>query len=113
MPEREDHFRGLLEQRLASLQSLAETAESNAAVVELDQTRQGRLSRMDALQQQAIAQASNERRLQEIGRIKSALIRLDQEEYGYCLTCGDEIPDGRLEIDPTATQCVTCADKTR
>ena len=80
--------------------------------VELDQQSVGRLSRMDALQQQAMAKATQTRRDQSKSRIIAALSRLDEGEFGYCLTCGDEIALKRLESDPTVPTCLTCAKGT-
>ena len=47
-----------------------------------------------------------ERRL--IAKINETLDRIDQDDYGYCETCGIEIGLRRLEARPTATQCVDC-----
>ena len=47
-----------------------------------------------------------------IAKIKSALQRLADDSYGYCVACGNEIQEGRLEAIPEATHCVKCADKT-
>ena len=84
------------------------TADDRAAV-ELDQSKVGRLSRMDALQAQAMSQALDLRREAELRRIDAALERLDDGDYGYCVTCGDEIELGRLELDPSVSQCASCA----
>lgn len=91
---------------------LTEHADTNAearGTVTLDQQSVGRLSRMDALQQQAMAQATDRQRLAELTRIELALRLLDTGDYGYCSNCGEEIPEKRLEIDPSATICVRCA----
>lgn len=78
-------------------------------IVDLDQQSTGRLSRMDALQQQAMAQATQTRRDVSRKRITAALARIEEGEFGYCLDCGDEIPEGRLDLDPTVTLCISCA----
>lgn len=93
----------------AELEQVSESAEQSRASIELDQTKVGRLSRMDALQQQAMDQAIETRRRNELTRIKAALERLDDGEYGYCIKCGDEIAIERLEFDPTAPLCAKCA----
>jgi DnaK suppressor protein len=92
---------------LARLQS---TADEAVETVELDQARVGRLSRMDALQGQAMAQESLRRQQIERTRIDSALRRLDDGSYGECLFCGEPVSDGRLAADPTATLCIACAE---
>ena len=95
----------------AELQAIAESADESAAVVELDQTKVGRLSRMDALQAQAMAKASGERREQMLRKIEAALKRIDNDEYGYCRECDEPINPKRLEFDPTAVLCIDCASK--
>lgn len=77
--------------------------------VELDQTRVGRLSRMDALQNQAMALEAERRRRLELQRIDASLKRLEAGDYGYCVACGERIPVRRLELDPTLPTCVACA----
>jgi len=104
-----DALRSALETRKAGLVQREEASQDSRATVELDQTRVGRLSRMDALQGQAMAQETERRRKFELQRIEAALKRLDTDEYGYCLTCGDEISVRRLELDPAATVCIDCA----
>lgn len=98
----------LLTERAALTESSDATSE-NRTPVTLDQQSVGRLSRMDALQVQAMAQAEEDRRQHRMRRITAALSRLDEGEYGYCMTCGADIPEKRLEVDPAAAQCVDCA----
>jgi len=88
--------------------SSAATAD-NRSPVQLDQQSVGRLSRMDALQVQAMAQAEEGRRQQRLRLIDAALKRIDEGEYGYCISCGDDIPEKRLAFDPAAARCVDCA----
>ncbi len=84
------------------------TAESRAPV-ELDQTRQGRLSRMDAIQQQAMATETDRRRHQELTRINGALGRMAEGDYGVCVSCGEDVGQKRLELDPATPLCIDCA----
>ena len=100
----------LLELR-AELLAAAEAGKESAAVVELDQSKVGRLSRMDAMQAQAMAQASEQRREQTLRQIDAALKRIDDDAYGYCLKCDEAINPKRLEFDPTVTLCIDCANK--
>ena len=94
---------------LEEMTSLAEAGEESAGTVVLDQTRVGRLSRMDALQAQAMSRESNRRRSEAILRIRAALKRLDQDEYGRCVRCGESINPKRLELDPATALCIDCA----
>ena len=102
-------FRHLIQQRLQALVSDQSSAEETKASVELDQTRVGRLSRMDAMQVHQMEQALNRRRQKEILALKSALKRIDDGEYGFCVQCDEPINPKRLEIDPTASLCIPCA----
>jgi len=76
--------------------------------VVLDQQAVGRLSRMDALQNQAMAQAQARRRGAERLHILTALERLAEGEYGFCTDCGEEIAQARLAADPSIPKCLDC-----
>jgi DnaK suppressor protein len=91
------------------LEAIAATGDSSTDVVELDQARVGRLSRMDAMQAQAMAQASARRRDVTLRNISQALARIDNGDYGICRSCDEAIHRKRLEFDPTATLCIQCA----
>lgn len=104
-----DTARTALEARLAELDTLDEMSAEGRAPVELQQDSVGRLSRIDAMQQQAMAQAEGRRRSAERSRIRGALARLDEGEWGWCVTCGEEIAEGRLLGDPSVATCVGCA----
>ena len=104
-------FRELLELRRTELLQDEETGKAAAGTVKLDQSSVGRLSRMDAMQAQAMSQETNRRRELELRRISSALKRLDTREYGYCLSCDESIARGRLEFDPAVAHCIDCASK--
>lgn len=97
--------------RLREIETENQLGQDAQAVVELDQQAIGRLSRMDALQHQAMARAQQTRRDGEFIRLKSALVRIDEGEYGYCEDCGDAIASKRLEFDPAASKCITCASQ--
>ncbi len=104
-----ERFRSRLESRHAELTALAESRAEDRQAVELDQTRMGRLSRMDALQGQAMSLAIHKRRQVELRRIELALQRLDAGEYGYCTACGEAISPKRLDLDPAVPICIDCA----
>lgn len=100
----------LIEQREALL-GVEDSAREAAATVELDQTRVGRVSRMDAMQAQAMAKESERRRRVALQRIESALVRMEDGEYGDCVACEEPIGAERLTADPTVLLCLACADK--
>lgn len=91
------------------LESVAAIGDASAAVVELDQSKVGRLSRMDAMQAQEMAKASGQRRVEMTQKINAALSRINNGDYGNCKNCDLEINPKRLEVDPTAELCIACA----
>ena len=97
---------------LAKKQEVTDLLNSNAedaAPVELDQSQQGRLSRIDAIQQQAMAAETQRRRQRDVHLLDAALKRLDEGEYGYCVNCGEAIGTERLALDPATPFCIAHA----
>lgn len=99
----------LLLTRKSELEAIIQISEEDQAPVELDQSRVGRLSRMDALQGQAMAVATLIRRKNELSRITAALNRVENGDYGYCVNCDEEIREERLLLDPSTPLCIDCA----
>lgn len=102
-------YKKRLEKMRDDLAHLTEATEESRKPVELDQTSVGRLSRMDAMQTQAMQLETGRRRSLELQRVESALARIACDDFGYCLTCGEDIEEKRLEHDPTFPTCITCA----
>lgn len=113
MSERKDIDIAAMKARLlemkAELELLAHEHEHDSDPVVLDQTTQGRLSRMDALQGQAMAQEVARRRETELKRIEAALKRVEDGDYGHCVACDEEIQQKRLDFDPSVPNCINCA----
>ena len=108
----QDDARKALLARRGELDEEDRISAEDRAPVTLQQDSVGRLSRMDAMQQQAMAQAQERRRAQERQRIAAALARIEEGEWGYCVTCGEEIAEARLRNDPSIATCITCASAT-
>lgn len=102
-------IRKALEVEREEIVAMSAAASDERRPVILDQQSVGRLSRMDALQVQAMAQAVDVRRMGRLQRIEAALQLLGQGDYGFCEDCGEDIPAKRLDIDPTIMRCVECA----
>jgi len=102
-------WRSRIEREIAELNALSEQSSEDRKPVALDQTLQGRLSRMDAIQGQAMAQAAEVRRRRRMAALKGALVRLERDEFGECVDCGEPIAEPRLRSDPAATLCIACA----
>ena len=95
----------------ADIEKLSADRDASSEVVELDQTRTGRVSRMDAMQQQAMAVANRERAVGEKQRIMAELERIADGQFGECKDCGQVIASARLNANPTVDSCITCAEK--
>jgi DnaK suppressor protein len=102
-------YRARLTEELAALRAASDTTSADRKPVQLDQSSVGRLSRMDAMQQQAMAAAQDARRQRRIREITAALQRLETDDFGYCEACGEFIGLPRLDLDPTLRHCVGCA----
>lgn len=103
------HFRKNLLARREELSAEDRMSAADQAPVMLEQDSVGRLSRIDAMQVQAMALAQARRRQTERSAIDAALRRIEEDEFGYCLKCGEEIAPGRLEHNPAVTTCIRCA----
>ena len=104
-----DPLVAMIRSEMDQLKQLSETAKDSRAPVTLDQQSVGRLSRMDAMQQQSMELATEERRQQRLAALAAALRRVKSGDYGYCLKCDDKIAAGRLAVDPAVTLCIDCA----
>lgn len=102
-------FAELITKRLKTLDDEDAAAEGNRDTVMLDQQSVGRLSRMDALQQQAMAEATHRRRAQERQQLEAARKRIADGSFGECRECGETIDPARLRLNPALTVCITCA----
>jgi DnaK suppressor protein len=104
-----DAFRARLREEERDLRDAGERSAAERAPVQLDQQSVGRLSRMDALQVQAMAKAEQKRRQSRLRRVEMALARIESGDFGYCAQCDEDIKSKRLEADPTVPLCIKCA----
>ena len=102
-------FKKILLSELQVITDISLKTVKDRVPVELDQQATGRLSRMDAMQQQSMDAAKEVRRIERIKFIKAALKRLEEGDYGYCLNCDAPISNGRLRLDPSFSLCIDCA----
>lgn len=102
----EDHLKQLnkrkreLEEQLAAISESAKPVDLNEPI--------GRLSRMDAIQQQQMALSSKKQIQLNLELLEQALHRLKKDEYGICLACEEEIETKRLHAKPEAAFCLKC-----
>ena len=101
-----------LEIDLKAMRDQLETAiEDNQGQLEpvlLDQQSVGRVSRIDAIQQQQMATALKQQQRLHLQQVNRAINELDNGDYGYCQQCGDVIAFARLKARPESVMCVKC-----
>ena len=103
-------FRERLASEMHENLAAIEQAGQSTGTVELDQSSIGRLSRMDALQQQALAKGLLERRKLRQRQLEAALARIQAGGYGSCCECQAELDAERLHADPAVVFCADCAE---
>lgn len=103
-----DELRALLEAKRRELELQLANADDATRPVTLDQQSVGRVSRIDAIQQQQMAIANQQQATQLSKRIEFALQRIDNGEFGYCLQCEEPIAFARLQAQPFANLCLDC-----
>ena len=98
-------LQGLEQDLLRFINDVAGATET----VELDQGQQGRLSRIDAMQAQKMAEAQRDRAVARLKRVQNILETTDEDDFGCCGDCGEAIPLKRLLARPDSVLCVECA----
>lgn len=98
----------MLEKELRKLERSIRISGKSVKPVRLDQQAVGRLSRMDALKNQGMAQRLQERDRERLTRLLEALDRLDAGDFGVCANCGGDVAYGRLEVFPETEVCGGC-----
>ncbi len=101
-------YRQRLADELAKVDEDLVEAKQAAGTVVLDQSSVGRLSRMDALQQQAMAHGILSRLDLRRRKLQAALARLEAGDFGLCCQCGVELEPERLHHDPSVVFCADC-----
>ena len=97
----------LLREQLTAFDAVS---RETSKTVDLDEPF-GRLSRMDAIQQQKMSEAHKQRNEIRLRQVHAALDRMEHGEYGECMKCGHFIPKERLEARPEVPICIACQNE--
>ena len=84
------------------------TIETKTKIVDLDQQLIGRLSRMDSIIDKEMSVAKLERQKLRLNQLEEALKNLENEDFGVCIDCGEDIEFKRLQSNPTVKKCFEC-----
>ena len=110
-PKQTEELRSLLQSKKSKLEQQLLDAESATGVVTLDQSSVGRVSRMDAMQQQSMAVSTRAKAEASLRKTLKALHRMDADDFGYCGQCDEPIQFKRLKVQPEASHCLKCQDQ--
>jgi RNA polymerase-binding transcription factor len=69
----------------------------------------GRISRMDAINNKSVTEASLRQAEEKLKNLKRVLSRVGTSDFGICIKCGKPIPEGRIIYRPESLNCVDCA----
>lgn len=103
-----NELRALLETLAAELGDGLDSSADAARPVELDQPAIGRVSLIDAIQQQKMIEANRGAQQARLQAVRAALGRIDEEAFGECRACGEDIGLARLRARPESHYCIDC-----
>ena len=106
-PQQLAEIRDELRRNLARLERSMKT-NGNGRTPEIDQSAVGRLSRIEALQNQGMTQNIQERERVQLEQVLKALERLDAGTFGFCTDCRGPIRFERLLVFPETLNCAAC-----
>ena len=69
----------------------------------------GRISRMDAINNQAVTESSLRQAKEKLKKLNIVLSKIGDADFGICLSCRKPIPLGRILVRPESLHCVNCA----
>ncbi len=105
------NFKQQLESQQETLQIQLQQSDDNTKPVTLDQQSVGRVSRIDAIQQQQMASANRDHTIALLQEVGAALKRIESDEYGLCQICDEPIALPRLQAQPHTANCISCQSK--
>ena len=108
-PEQLNEFRQSLNTLRQELETLLSISKSASDTVELDQPI-GRVSRIDAIQQQKMAKANRQNHIIRLQQVNASLSAIEEGVYGECRACEEPIGIGRLRARPEAALCLSCQE---
>lgn len=69
----------------------------------------GRISRMDAINNKSVMEAALRKSEEKLDKLKMALSKVDDNDFGICIRCHQSIPLGRILLMPQSVTCVKCS----
>ena len=104
-----DELRADLLKLRENLRAFLKSSLEGSKPIDLDEPI-GRLSRMEAIQQQQMTAAARSRSSLRLRQVEGAMQRITRDDYGFCIECDDAIGHKRLKARPETPMCVGCQD---
>lgn len=92
-----------LNKKIAELKDFTEPVSPDDAI--------GRISRMDAINNKTIFDASMRNSQERLSQLIEILQHINDADFGICVTCHQSIPSERLKIRPEIRFCANCLKK--
>lgn len=108
--EKQKEYLTRIDEEIELTKAAIEQLKKDTAPVSLDASI-GRVSRMDAINNKAVAESSLRNHKQKLQRLLNIKDRYPGKDFGHCIKCGSEIMPKRLMVMPDALTCVPCAQK--
>ncbi len=105
-----ERIRSSITKKISELEEGIKEIENDSQPISPDSSI-GRISRVDAIQNQQIREQMLEESQQKLVKLKNSLLKVDDENFGKCDICGNSIDEKRLQFMPESTICMSCANK--
>ncbi len=98
----------LIESQIAKTEKKVKAYEEMSLPITPDDAI-GRISRMDAINNKSVTEAALRQAKDKLSKLRHAMNRLDEADFGNCQRCGNPIPIMRVVLMPQSPYCVRCA----
>jgi len=102
-----DTLHAALDALVVELTAMLEQTRAGAKPVAVDEPF-GRVSRMDAIQQQSMLEANRAAAQRRLAQARAALRRIEEQSFGECQSCGEDVGLARLSAAPESPLCIEC-----
>ena len=106
-PKAKLKIKSIILEQIANLESIIPQLQAGAKPVEPDVSL-GRITRMEAINEKSVKEANLNKSKRRLVLLQKTLLKLDDDNFGICARCGEEIPFKRLAIMPESIVCMDC-----
>lgn len=107
-PEERKQLKKEIKQMIKKITEEVKSLEESSAPVKPENSI-GRISRMDAINNKSVVEASLRNRKRKLSKMQVALSKIGDETFGICSQCKKSINPKRIALMPESDRCVRCA----